>query len=824
MRATESHDYFSAGEKKVTNGWTAFIGWLLAILIGMTVSTVAYWMKIIYAEIQKERIREINLRLIENDVAAAFGIQLGWMVGLVGLGVVLTLLVPAIGGSGLPALIAELNGSKVVELLTLKTTVAKVCGATLSVASGLACGPEGPIIHIGGCLGALVLRAVRKVTGQFTLETDMCDFVSTGSGAGVAAAFKAPIAGTLFVVEEASSFFSITHLWKTFVACVTAYFMSNAWNLLNRHMDLDNEQYEFEVTTGDGCGYKIYQLGYFMILGCLGGLLGAVFNYLVETLNTFRGDHINHTPWKRAVEALLIVIFHCTVIVVLPKAFSCQSHTVGNVINHDVDIKCFDLQLLAQFTAGTKTVEQVRYQNGFRSDFQNKIVFKTGCLGGVCENSTTVVSGKKENEEENDETKGANDFEYNKCNAYCRSIPLEIDHLQSYSCKREDEFNPLATLMLNYGGNAVKMLFKRGMQDLFHAEALLTACIFYFLMAAMVCGMCIPSGLVVPMLFIGGTFGRLFGLGVHHGWDVDMDPAYCAFVGAAAFMGGTGRILMFLSVVLLEVSNDLELFPSIVIALLIAQYVGNNMPFGNHGLYHCLIDVQGLPYLPSTFQGSKDIKIKDIMVKEIHQFKESDTCEYAWRVLLDKYDDDNDGTLEPTELVGKGAGRNYPVVHEDGSFSGIVTIDSLRDMKTHTASANTAGKTLGDVMAPCAVMAKTHWNLAYGYSVFERLGLRQMVVVDECLRPVGMVTRMTLLPWWPEYLEQTKGGGHHHGDQEAPVVTKGDANPLFNTHRNPEPNKVDFVVTSDHYPTDGIQLSPRGAAKGDALTIQKKSK
>ena len=113
MRATESHDYFSAGEKKVTNDFTPLIGWVLAILIGMTVSTVAYWMRICYAQIQKERLREINLRLIENDVAAAFGIQLGWMVGLVGLGVVLTLLVPAIGGSGLPALIAELNGSKV---------------------------------------------------------------------------------------------------------------------------------------------------------------------------------------------------------------------------------------------------------------------------------------------------------------------------------------------------------------------------------------------------------------------------------------------------------------------------------------------------------------------------------------------------------------------------------------------------------------------------------------------------------------------------------------------------------------------------------------
>ena len=217
------------------------------------------------------------------------------------------------------------------------------------------------------------------------------------------------------------------------------------------------------------------------------GLLGAVFNHLVETLNTFRCNHINHTPWKRAVEALLIVIFHCTIMIVLPKAFSCQSNTVEDVINHDVDIKCFDLQLLSQFTEGTKTVEQTRYQNGYKTEFQSKLVFKTG----VGENSTTVVSGYEENEADK-EYAGANDFEYNKCNAYCRSIPLEIDNLQSYSCKREDEFNPLATLMLNYGGNAVKLLFKRGMQDLFHAEALLTACIFYFLMAAMVCGMCIP--------------------------------------------------------------------------------------------------------------------------------------------------------------------------------------------------------------------------------------------------------------------------------------------------------------------------------------------
>jgi chloride channel 7 len=723
---------------------------------------------------------------------------MGWMVGLVGIGVILTLLIPSIGGSGLPALIAELNGSKVPNLLTLKTVSGKVCGAIMSVGSGLACGPEGPIIHIGGCIGSLVLTAFQKITGQYMLETDTCDFTSTGSGAGVAAAFKAPLAGTLFVIEEASSFFSIPHLWKTFIASVTAYFTSVAWNNMNRKMDLANEKYEFAVTTGDGCGYKVYQLLYFAFLGVLGGLLGALFNQLVMSLNDWRRKNVNAFAWRRAVEALLIVIFHATMIVVLPKAFECQHSTVGDVINHDVDIKCFDHEILYQFTAGSKTVEQERYQNGYKTDFQSKLVFKTGDN----ENATIVNSTPTTD----DDYTGVNDFEYNKCEEYCKAIVLDIDNLQSYNCKREDEFNELATLLVNYGGNAVKLLFKRGMQDLFHAESLVTACGVYFVMAAVVCGMCIPSGLVVPMLFIGGTFGRLYGLGIHHGWDTDMDPAYTAFVGAAAFMGGSGRILMFLSVVLLEVSNDLELFPSIVIALLLAMWVGNLF---NHGLYHCLIDVQGLPYLTATVPGQdENMTLEDIMIKDIHSFTTATTCEEAWQVLL-QYDTNNDGKLDPVELVANGAARNYPVVYaekdgvdKEGKFAGVITIDHLRS-DTHGRRESRVGTTLEEIMVKTAVMARPHWYLSYGYALFERLGLRQMVVVDEDARPVGMITRLTLLPWWYEHIHGHDHGGHDDGGAPA-VEMKG---PKMGSDPGPE-----IVVTSDHLEnsTDGIRLSPRG--------------
>ena len=46
------------------------------------------------------------------------------------------------------------------------------------------------------------------------------------------------------------------------------------------------------------------------------------------------------------------------------------------------------------------------------------------------------------------------------------------------------------------------------------------------------------------------------------------------------------------------------------------------------------------------------------------------------------------------------------------------------------------------------MIARENWALRYGYCIFQRLGLRNMPVVDDNFRPVGMITKITLMPWW----------------------------------------------------------------------------
>ncbi|WP_348265755.1 chloride channel protein, partial [Salmonella enterica] len=63
--------------------------------------------------------------------------------------------------------------------------------------AGMVLGREGPTVQMGGNLGRMVLDVfpMRSAEARHTL-------VATGAAAGVSAAFNAPLAGIVFIIEE----------------------------------------------------------------------------------------------------------------------------------------------------------------------------------------------------------------------------------------------------------------------------------------------------------------------------------------------------------------------------------------------------------------------------------------------------------------------------------------------------------------------------------------------------------------------------------------------------------------------------------------------
>ena len=125
---------------------------------------------------------------------------------------------PAAGGSGIPQVTGEVKGR--MSPSWWKVLVAKLIGGTASVFAGLSLGREGPSVQLGG----MAAKGVAKITkADKTTELRM---ISCGAGAGMAAAFNAPLAGIMFVLEEIHHSFDKNILCMGIVSTVVADFVS----------------------------------------------------------------------------------------------------------------------------------------------------------------------------------------------------------------------------------------------------------------------------------------------------------------------------------------------------------------------------------------------------------------------------------------------------------------------------------------------------------------------------------------------------------------------------------------------------------------------
>merc|ERR1719251_352681 len=102
------------------------------------------------------------------------------------------------------------------------------------------------------------------------------------------------------------------------------------------------------------------------------------------------------------------------------------------------------------------------------------------------------------------------------------------------------------------------------MDKLFHSEEdfepamLLSFTVAHYAQLIWTYGLGVPSGLFVPALLGGASFGRLIGQALQGSAYISASPGIYALVGATSMLSGMARITISLSVILMETTGEAE--------------------------------------------------------------------------------------------------------------------------------------------------------------------------------------------------------------------------------------------------------------------------
>lgn len=124
-------------------------------------------------------------------------------------------LAPEASGSGIPHIKAVLLGRG--SFRWLRVLIAKFFSMVFGGIAGLVVGRAGPCVHMGSAIGQgfAALSSTKR-------NTDHAILVAAGGGAGLTAAFNAPLSGLTFVLEELERRCSSLEFFTAAVACLTA--------------------------------------------------------------------------------------------------------------------------------------------------------------------------------------------------------------------------------------------------------------------------------------------------------------------------------------------------------------------------------------------------------------------------------------------------------------------------------------------------------------------------------------------------------------------------------------------------------------------------
>ena len=475
--------------------------WLAFLLIGVFVGVASFLIDVLVEYLVKWK-WEIT------EIVFQFSLTLGWITFLVfsllfgGTAAIITVFIgPGAAGGGTAELMGYLNGINIPGLISLRTLFVKIVGLGLAVSSGLCIGKEGPLAHIGAILGHCIAYLPLPCLEYFRNDVDRRELAAAGAAAGVSAAFGSPIGGSLFAYEisRPSTFWSFGLMWKTFFCSSISTFVLNILSSIRLGKDV------LIINAGlikfgqyDENPYRLHDFPFFILLGIMGGLLGALFVYLNSTINRYRKIYLK-TKWQKVIEVVVLVAATSTFIYFAP------------------------------------------------------MILRDDCLM------------------ENDKI-------------------IEASFIQ-YKCEK-DEYNPLATLLLNTEGTVIKALLNK--MAVFTYYPLFLFFLIWYFFTVITYGTMVPAGIFLPGILIGCSLGRMVGLFIEDTIIREIKPSTYAIIGSAAILAGYTRLSFSLAVIMLETTENVGLFLPIIFALVVSFGIGRIF---NRSLYIGSVRSKSIPFL-----------------------------------------------------------------------------------------------------------------------------------------------------------------------------------------------------------------------------------
>ena len=235
---------------------------------------------------------------------------------------------PETKGSGIP--FVKMVMVRMGKITRVRTIFIKFIAGVAGIGTGLSLGREGPSVQLGAGAGALVGK-------MFNMRgTNQSKLIAAGAGSAIGATFNAPIAGTIFVLEELVNKFSVSLLFPVLVATVTA-------SSVARHFLGNNPSFTIPNITHD---LSFEGISVCIVLGIVAGFLGVAFAKVIYKNNELF-DKMNKIPnWaKPAIAGLCVGLIG----IFIPYVLGSGNLSVDLLLQHKLSLSVVLLVFVAKF-------------------------------------------------------------------------------------------------------------------------------------------------------------------------------------------------------------------------------------------------------------------------------------------------------------------------------------------------------------------------------------------------------------------------------------------------------------------------------------------